>query len=111
MGVGVLAAALLTGFALTPSRALLRSRYLLAGAAVAAALAWPDLVWQAQHGWPNLAVFHALHGQAGHNLVVYWPAQILYTGFALTPVWVAGACGGACATRPHGGSVRPGSRQ
>ncbi len=35
-------------------------------------------------------MFHALHGQAGHNLVVYWPAQILYTGFVLTPVWVAG---------------------
>ncbi|HUL26254.1 MAG TPA: glycosyltransferase family 39 protein [Streptosporangiaceae bacterium] len=88
--VGVLAAALLAGFALTSSRALLRSRYLVAGAVIAAALAWPDLVWQAQHGWPNLAVFHALHGQAGHNMVVYWPAQILYTGFVLTPVWVAG---------------------
>src|SRR5215472_1668514 len=88
--VGVLAAALLAGFALTPSRALLRSRYLLAGAVLAAALAWPDLVWQAQHGWPNLAVFHALHGDAGHNLGVYWPAQILYTGFVLAPVWIAG---------------------
>ena len=105
--VGMLAAALVAGFALTPSRVLLRSRYLLAGAAVAAALAWPDLVWQAQHGWPNLAVFHALHGQAGHNLVVYWPAQILYTGFVLTPVWVAGLWWclrnpAACRFRPAG---------
>jgi hypothetical protein len=88
--VGVLAAALLAGFALTPSRTLLRSRYLLAGAVIAAVLAAPDFVWQAQHGWPNLAVFHALHGQAGHNLAVYVPAQVLYTGFALAPVWVAG---------------------
>jgi hypothetical protein len=86
----VLAASLIAGFALTRSRALLRSRYLLAGAAIAVVLAAPDFVWQAQHGWPNLAVFRALHGQAGHNLVVYWPAQILYTGFALTPVWAAG---------------------
>jgi hypothetical protein len=88
--IGVLAAALIAGFALTPSRALLRSRHLLAGAVLAAALASPDVIWQTQHGWPNLAVFRALHGQAGHNLAVYWPAQILYTGFALTPVWVAG---------------------
>jgi hypothetical protein len=88
--VGVLAAALIAGFALTPSRTLLRSRYLLAGAVIAGALAAPDVIWQAQHGWPNLAVFRALHGQAAHNLVVYWPAQILYTGFVLTPVWVAG---------------------
>jgi hypothetical protein len=88
--VGVLAAGLIAGFALTPSRALLRSRHLLAGAVIAAVLAAPDFAWQTWHGWPNLAVFHALHGQAGHNLAVYWPAQILYTGFALTPVWVAG---------------------
>ena len=103
--VGALAAALLAGFALTPSRALLRSRYLLAGVVLAAALAWPDLVWQAQHGWPNLAVFHALHGQAGHNLAVYWPAQILYTGFVLAPVWVAGLWW--CLRHPDARRFRP----
>src|SRR5215813_13087338 len=103
--VGVLAAALLAGFALTPSRALLRSRYLLAGAVLAVALAWPDLVWQAQHGWPNLAVFHALHGDAGHNLGVYWPAQILYTGFVLAPVWIAGLWW--CLRHPDARRFRP----
>ena len=103
--VGVLAAALLAGFALTPSRALLRSRYLLAGAVIAAALAAPDVIWQAQHGWPNLAVFRALHGQAGHNLVVYWPAQVLYTGFVLTPVWVAGLWW--CLRHPEARRFRP----
>src|SRR5262252_2214323 len=89
--VGVLAAALLAGFALTPSRALLRSRYLLAGAVLAAALAWPDLVWQAQHGWPNLGV--------------YWPAQILYTGFVLAPVWIAGLWW--CLRHPDARRLRP----
>ena len=103
--VGVLAAALLAGFALTPSRALLRSRYLLAGAVIAAALAAPDVIWQAQHGWPNLAVFRALHGQAVHNLVVYWPAQVLYTGFVLTPVWVAGLWW--CLRHPEARRFRP----
>jgi Dolichyl-phosphate-mannose-protein mannosyltransferase len=103
--VGVLAAALLAGFALTPSRALLRSRYLLAGALIAAVLASPDVIWQAQHGWPNLAVFHALHNQAGHNLLVYWPAQILYTGPALTPVWAAGLWW--CLRHPEARRFRP----
>jgi hypothetical protein len=88
--IGALAAALIAGFALTPARGLLRSRYLLAGAVIAAVLGSPDVIWQALHGWPNLAVFGALHGQGGHNMAVYWPAQILYTGFVLTPVWVAG---------------------
>ncbi|HEY6277722.1 MAG TPA: glycosyltransferase family 39 protein [Streptosporangiaceae bacterium] len=88
--IGVLAAALVAGCLATPARALLRSRYALAGAVLAAALASPDVIWQASHGWPNLAVFGALHGQAGHNIAVYWAAQLIYTGVALTPVWLAG---------------------
>jgi hypothetical protein len=103
--IGLLAAALVAGFALTPSRALLRSRYLLAGGVIAAALAAPDAIWQARHGWPNLAVFHALHGEAGHNLVVYWPAQVLYTGFVLTPLWVAGLWW--CLRHPDARRFRP----
>jgi hypothetical protein len=85
-----LAAALVAGLAVTPQRRLLRSRYLLLGAVIAAALAAPDLIWQAAHGWPNLLVFRTLQTAAGHNRAVYWPAQVIYTGLALTPVWVAG---------------------
>jgi 4-amino-4-deoxy-L-arabinose transferase-like glycosyltransferase len=85
-----LAAALVAGFAVTPQRRLLSSRYLLLGAIIAAALTAPDLIWQAAHGWPNLDVFRVLQTAAGHNRAVYWPAQLLYTGFALTPIWVAG---------------------
>ena len=85
-----LAAALVAGFAVTSQRRLLRSRYLLLGALIAVALAAPDLVWQAAHGWPNLDVFRTLQTSAGHNRANYWPAQVLFTGIALTPVWVAG---------------------
>jgi len=88
--IWLLAAALVAGFAVTPQRRLLRGRYLLLGALIAAALAAPDLIWQAMHGWPNLEVFRVLQTAAGHNRAVYWPAQLLYTGFALTPIWVAG---------------------
>jgi Dolichyl-phosphate-mannose-protein mannosyltransferase len=88
--IGFLAAALVAGLAATDARRLLRSRYLLVGGLIAAALAAPDLVWQALHGWPNLDVFRALQGAAGHNRAVFWPAQILYTGPAVAPVWVSG---------------------
>ncbi len=88
--IGFLVAALLAGFAVTEARSLLRSRYLVIGALLAAALAAPDLIWQAAHGWPGIQVFHALQLQAGHNRATYWPAQILFTGIVLTPVWVAG---------------------
>ena len=85
-----LAASVVAGFAVTPQRRLLRSRYLLLGAVIAVALAAPDLIWQAAHGWPNLDVFRSLHTAAGHNRATYWQAQVVYTGLALTPVWVAG---------------------
>jgi Dolichyl-phosphate-mannose-protein mannosyltransferase len=89
--IGFLVAALAAGFAATDARRLLRSSYLLLGGLIAAALAAPDLIWQAMHGWPGLDVFRALQTAAGHNRAVYWPAQILYTGPLLTPVWAAGA--------------------
>jgi len=84
-------AGLAAGFGATGARRLLRSRYLLAGCLIAAALAAPDLLWQAAHGWPSIDVFRALQGQAGHNRAVYWVAQVLYTGPVLVPVWASGA--------------------
>ncbi len=88
--IGFLVLAVLAGLTATRERHLLRSRYLVIGALLAAALAAPDLVWQAAHGWPNLDVFRALQADSGANRITYWPAQIFFTGPALTPIWVAG---------------------
>ena len=90
--IGFLVAGLLLGFALTrEARPLLRSRYLALGAVLFAVLAAPDFVWQAAHGWPNLAVFHALQQDAWKNRLLYWPGQVLYTSIILSPLWVRGA--------------------
>ncbi len=78
--IGFLVLALLVGLAATRERHLLRSRYLLIGALLAAALAGPDLVWQAAHGWPNLEVFRALQGDAGANRITYLASQIFCAG-------------------------------
>jgi len=88
--IAFLVAALAAGFLATDARQLLRSRWVAAGCVLAAALAVPDLVWQASHGWPNMAVFHALQTEAWHNRATYWPAQVLFTGLALTPIWISG---------------------
>jgi hypothetical protein len=89
--IGFLVAGLLLGIAGTPAaRPLLRSRYLALGAALFAVLAAPDFAWQAAHGWPNFAVFHALARDAWHNRAMYWPGQILYTSIVLVPLWVRG---------------------
>ncbi len=90
--IAFLLASMAAGFGLSPdARGLLRSRYLLAGVVIAAALAAPDLIWQAMNGWPNLAVFHALQGSARQNRLLYWPSQLGFTGPVLAPIWVAGA--------------------
>jgi hypothetical protein len=89
--IAFLAAALAAGFLATDARRLLRSRYLLAGCVIAAALAAPDVIWQAAHGWPSIDVFRTLQDQAGHNRATYWLAQVLFTGPVLAPVWVTGA--------------------
>jgi hypothetical protein len=89
--IGFLVVTLAAGFLATDARRLLRSRYLLAGCLIAAALAAPDLIWQAAHGWPSIDVFRALQGDAGHNRALYWPGQVLFTGLVLAPVWVTGA--------------------
>jgi len=88
--IGFLAVSIAAAFFMTDARRLLRSRYLVLGCVIAAVLAVPDLAWQAAHGWPNLAVFRALQRQDWHNRATYWPAQVLFTGIALTPVWFAG---------------------
>ena len=89
--VAFLVAALAAGFLATDARRLLRSRYLLIGCVIAAALAAPDVIWQMAHGWPSLDVFRSLQAQAGHNRITYWLAQVLFTGPVLAPVWIAGA--------------------
>ena len=81
---------LVTGLLFTPERRLLRSRWVLAGGALALVLWAPDLIWQAAHGWPQFQVFSALQGDAAHNRAVYLPAQLLFVGLFLVPVWVAG---------------------
>ena len=90
--IGFLVGGLLLGFACTPAaRPLLRSRYLTLGAALFLVLAAPDFIWQAAHGWPNFAVFHALQRAAWANRAQYWPGQVLYTSIVLVPLWVSGA--------------------
>jgi hypothetical protein len=88
--IAFLLAALAAGFLLAGGRHLLRSRYLLIGCLLAAALAAPDVIWQAAHGWPSLDLFRALQGDAGKNRLTYWAAQVLYTGPVLAPFWAAG---------------------
>ena len=80
------------GVVATPLRRSLARPWIYAGAALALALALPNVVWQAQHGWPFLEVGRA---DAGSKSVAQSPLglllqQALFVGPASAPVWLAG---------------------
>lgn len=58
--IAALAAAMLLGTLVTRSRSLLRSPWPWIGALIVTAIAMPNVVWQAQHGWPQLEMARAL---------------------------------------------------
>jgi hypothetical protein len=80
------------GMILTPTRSQLRSRWPWLGLGVALLLWSPNLLWQATHGWPSLAMSHALqieHSSSSDYTTVL-PAEMLYVGFFAVPLVVSG---------------------
>ena len=82
----------LVAIALTPSRrSLARPGFALA-VALAALIVAPTLAWQAQHGWPQLAVLH--DAAATKNVVVgplgFYAQQVLMMNPLTAPMWIAG---------------------
>lgn len=89
--VAVLVAGLVLGLvALGPRRAL-RTAWPWAGAVLAAVLAAPNLVWQATHGWPQLAMGRALaENNAGEVRTLALPLLLVMLGPVLAVVWGVG---------------------
>jgi 4-amino-4-deoxy-L-arabinose transferase-like glycosyltransferase len=75
------AAAILVGLLATRQRRLLASPYPWLGAAIAALIALPNLIWQANHGWPQLEVAEALRARSDGPLafVIQQPALLSLT--------------------------------
>jgi 4-amino-4-deoxy-L-arabinose transferase-like glycosyltransferase len=82
----VMAASLL---ALGPRRPL-RSAWALAGVACAVAIVAPYVVWQAQHGWPQLTVARNIAGSQEGGRAGFIPFQFVMVSPLLVPVWIAG---------------------
>ncbi len=83
LGLGLLASG---------NAAVLRSRWPWLGAAIAGVIWAPNLIWQAAHGWPQLAMASALHREhsAVTDYVLAVPAQFLYAGLLVIPLLIAG---------------------
>lgn len=84
---------LLVGILVTPpARYLLTSPWLWAGAAAAAVLWTPVLVWQARHGWPQLTLAGQIrdeYGTAGER-AGFFALQIALFSLGAAYLWIIG---------------------
>jgi hypothetical protein len=90
--VVLLGAALLVGLIVEGRWDLLTSPWLFVGALIALVIASPNLVWEAQHGWPQFEMARALSKRlAGENRAMLLPFQLVTVGFALIGLLWRGA--------------------
>jgi 4-amino-4-deoxy-L-arabinose transferase-like glycosyltransferase len=93
MLVVFLLAGLAAGLLLVGPHTVLRSRWPWLAAAVALALWAPYLLWQAAHGWPQLALSGAIAAGGSGTSEPRWlflPYQLVLISPLLVPVWGAG---------------------
>jgi len=88
-----LALGMLAGVVIAGPRRLLRSPYVWSGAAIALILWSPWILWQADHGWPQIDVSRSIAGGGSASSEPWWaivPFQFLLVSPVLAPVWIAG---------------------
>ncbi len=100
--VVMLGVAIVIGLAATRRWDLLRSPWIVAGALVAAAIALPNLLWQASNGWPQLEMSRRISERLGtENRILLIPLQVLFVGPAFMGLlrrgvrWLRSAAGGS----------------
>ena len=88
----MLLAGLALGILASEHRPVLRTRWPWLGAGIAAVIWAPNLIWQATHGWPQLAMASALHQQntSVADYIGGLPAQLIYLGLLVIPLAIAG---------------------
>ncbi|MGI8713269.1 MAG: glycosyltransferase family 39 protein [Solirubrobacteraceae bacterium] len=89
--VGLVAAVMVATLIAVGPRSPLRSWWAAGGAVCAVALATPYLIWQQQHGWPQLTVAGNIAGTQEGGRAGFFPFQLVMVSPFLIPVWVAGA--------------------
>ena len=90
--VAFFAAALIAALLLSPQRRALKTPWFFAGMALAAAIALPNFVWQASHGYPMWTLLRDAgeYRNVQLNPLQYAATQVLITHPLLAPVWIVG---------------------
>jgi hypothetical protein len=89
---GFLVIGLVAGFLLTARRTHLLTGWFRAGAAIAAVLFLPHVIWEVRHALPSLEFMRnaALNKNAPVSVPGFFFGQFLEVGFAQAVVWIAG---------------------
>ena len=80
------------GLWLTPARREFAKRWVWLAGALAFVIFLPNLLWEIRHGWPTIAILHAVIGTK-YSSVTPWEyvwQQTLLTHPLATPIWLAG---------------------
>jgi len=93
--IAFFAMALIVGLMIGGPRRILRSPWLWAGALTAGVIWAPNLIWQAQHGWPQLQLSSSI--AAGGSIssqprYLFVPMELLLMSPVLVPIWAVGLC-------------------
>ena len=88
--VGLVAAMMAATLIAVGPRTLIRSRWAAGAAFCAVALAAPYVIWQQQHGWPQLTVANHIAGSQEGGRAGFFPFQLVLVSPVLVPVWIAG---------------------
>jgi 4-amino-4-deoxy-L-arabinose transferase-like glycosyltransferase len=84
--------AIIAGLLLTGNGSILRSRWIWFGGLIALALFLPNLIWEAQHGWPQVIVVR--NAQILKNVQIgplrFLGEQALFMNPLALPIWLAG---------------------
>ncbi|MGI8506492.1 MAG: glycosyltransferase family 39 protein [Solirubrobacteraceae bacterium] len=88
--VGLVAAVMVATLIVVGPRSSIRSWWAAGGASCAVVLAAPYVVWQQQHGWPQLTVAGNIAGSQEGGRAGFFPFQLVMVSPLLVPVWVAG---------------------
>jgi hypothetical protein len=91
--IGVFVIALGCGFLFTAARQYLKSRWLLAGIAVAALMLLPNVIWQARHHFVSLDFLRSIHARdvrIGRTSGFLLNQLFLPASLFTVPLWVSG---------------------
>jgi 4-amino-4-deoxy-L-arabinose transferase-like glycosyltransferase len=87
----LLAVSVAAGAVLDRRPGILLSPWLLAGIGIAAVIALPNLIWQADHGWPQLEMAGRIQENKGaDDRASLLPSQLFLLSPLLAPIWIAG---------------------